>query len=216
MDGRTRQEYTQIVIPQRLTSGVAFLTLSLACSNAWAAPDPKSAQISTPTKDKNEIRVTLFGQPCSLQGPVSQEILRSIHDISPEKLPLPASLESARKAVEQIKKQPTLPTALDIYRDKLTKRLEAQLAFFQGWEVYKKSKDIGALTSALKSSLSERKLADVKALPKKVPSGKLEDIADAFNEIADAPPEEDFHRAIERLGVRYSCTFEDVDPGEED
>ena len=33
-----------------------------------------------------EIRVSLFGQPCTLQGPVDERTLKLIHSLSPEQL----------------------------------------------------------------------------------------------------------------------------------
>lgn len=33
-----------------------------------------------------EMKVTLFGQPCTLKGPVDEKALRAIHSLSPEQV----------------------------------------------------------------------------------------------------------------------------------
>src|ERR1700679_2235712 len=94
-----------------------LLTLLLilpAASSSWAG-----------TSQSSEIHVSLFGQPCVLNGPFDETALKAIHAISPEQV-YPRSLDTDVKlvttteihaALERLRKTNVLlPSALDRYR----------------------------------------------------------------------------------------------------
>ncbi len=108
---------------------------------------------ATAASSNSQIQIILFGQPCMLQGPFDSKALQEIHSISPEEIypTTPgknANLEQARKALEKIRALKSLPAALTPYRDRLIKRLEAQLNFFTALNTYKKDKNIAPLIAA--------------------------------------------------------------------
>src|SRR4051812_48584746 len=106
-------------------AAAAGIFLGMAATKAWSTPNA-------------ETRVTLFGQSCLLTGPVSEANLKAIHAISPAQMPAGQSAESVRKSLEKIKATSEIPSALEPYRDRLTKRFEAQLAYFDGLASAKK------------------------------------------------------------------------------
>ncbi|MGK5084481.1 hypothetical protein WDW37_14395 [Bdellovibrionota bacterium FG-1] len=163
-----------------------------------------------------EIQVSLFGQPCFLQGPVDSKTLKNIHALSPEQLyPLretPLSSAPTRKALEKLR-SPAPPAGLERYRDRLLKRFEAQLGLLEGIEAFKKSKNPTVLLNVGKKYLSARKLKDFESLVKKTASPKelsqtIDLLFDSFSDGIEADPEEEFHRSIHRMKIQYICSFE--------
>src|SRR4051794_38218221 len=79
----------------------------------------------------HEVRVSLFGQPCTLQGPLDERALRVVHSLSPDQIyPQRENTLTAaptRRALEKLKSLNGAPAGLDRYRERLGKRLEAQL-----------------------------------------------------------------------------------------
>lgn len=196
---------------------------------------------SPQTSQENELEVTLFDQPCFLRGPLNKNTLKLIHSISPEQIepdlnikgPLKDSTEKIRKSLERMKTLSstasasgvTIPTQLEIYRERMTKRLEAELAFFDGLDAAKKTGKAGAMLELTSRHTRGKAVKDyetrVKKLEiKKFASGRgddaLEQLFEAYDQAIEPDPQEDFHRAIKRMSVRYDCTFEEESEDEEE
>lgn len=179
-----------------------------------------------------QIPVTLFGQACLLQGPLAAEMLEAIHAVSPEQsLPtldvneLEKSAKQLGQALGRLRAQKAVPSALDRYRERLVRRIEAQLAFAQGLQEAAKSRKPALLLSATKSHIvkgtSERRTRTklYEALAKRLASSDSlelkEQLYETYSDLVEQDPEEEFHRAIRRLNVRYVCTYEEEETTEE-
>ena len=167
-----------------------------------------------------QIRVNLFGQPCLLQGPVDERTLRLIHSMSPEQLypqtDSPLTSAPTRKALEKLRTLVGAPTGLDRYRDRLTKRFEAQLVLLGSIEKYRSDHKSAEIIAAGKTYLNASKQKTFDASVRKAESSKtlnnrdtLNSLFDVFSNGIEMDPEEEFHRAIQRLKVQYNCTFEE-------
>lgn len=169
----------------------------------------------------SEIRVTLFGQPCTLQGPTSEATLKAIHSVSPEQLyPTfePGEKSAAVKsALDKLRAAQNVPSGLDVYKDLLGKRLEAQFAFLSGLDDAEKTKKADALIGKTKTFLSESRQKSIETLARKL-EGPLnstqrgevvQQLFSSFTESLPSDPEEEFHKAIHRMKVQYSCSFEE-------
>lgn len=167
-----------------------------------------------------EIRVSLFGQPCILQGPTDERALRMIHSLSPEQLypQSDSNLSSAptRRALEKLRAITGAPAGLDHYRERLAKRLQAQLGMLEAIETYLKDHKSASLIAVSKGSLTGRHLKDFETAVKKAESAKslakhdtLDALFDTFSDGIEPDPEEEFHRAIQRMNVQYTCSFEE-------
>ncbi len=191
--------------------------LSLAGAS-WAGP--KQAQPAT------RISVTLFGQPCVLEGPLGAAELKAIHAISPEEICSPFSpertIEETRKAMDRLKTA-GLPSGLDRYRDRLTKRLKAELAFLESLQDSRKKKSPQALITATHDFVFQGKRKELEASARAFvaavdASGRWQQqtqLFDLYNESIDARPDDEFHRAIRTMNVQYLCSFEEADESEE-
>jgi hypothetical protein len=189
------------------------LLLLLSTSMSFAAKSKKA-----------ELQVSLFGQPCVLSGPVSPATLKALHAISPEQTPPPSTGAQARQVLEQLKKGgTTVPAFLERYREKLRRWFQAQAAFHDSLAEARKSGKADALATGTREHLLPRQAesfsAKVKAeaLP---PSSWTESTVDqlkaAYDVSIDPMPEEEFHRVIEKAGIRYQCDFGDAEgEGEE-
>ncbi len=74
-----------------------------------------------------------------------------------------------------------------------------------------------------KAKLIPRKLKEFETALKKADAAKTlakpatqESLLEAFNDSIEPDPEEEFHRAIQRLGVQYTCSFEESEDKTED
>jgi hypothetical protein len=190
-----------------------------------------SPPISAKTTPQTQIHVTLLGQPCLLQGPLDESTLKTIHAIGPAQLypslstSDPSSSKSeAKKAFEKIKTTSNLPSLLDRYREKLLKRLEAQIAFFDNLGAVIKTHHSTALQKIGKKYI-RHDFNQFQELLKKIdkPSKKsepfrelLDQIFDSYNDRIEPDPEEEFHRAIKRLNIQYMCSFDENEEGSGD
>jgi hypothetical protein len=179
-----------------------------------------SAEAATPTR----IPVKLFGQPCMLEGPLTQDVLKSVHSVSPEEICSPFGVErtpeETRAAVDKLKNVSGLPSALDRYREKLTRRLKAELAFLESLPQSKKAKSQVQLVEATKEYVFLAKRRELETLAKTLTTQTLDAVKkkeltgqlyDFYGESIDASPEDEFHRAIRTLNVQYICSFEESD-----
>ena len=175
-----------------------------------------------------EIKVQLFGQPCLLTDSdpsatthLTETQLKTIHTVSPEQLPPPTSADEARKLKTKILSAGKLPTSLDRYRDLILKRIDGLLAFFQAASKFKQNKNTTQLLTALKPHLNEKRVKNLEREMKKyegkttvkITEPMLEEMRDYYEENSNFPAttvEEEFHRAIARINVRYQCTFEEI------
>jgi hypothetical protein len=194
---------------------VATLVLSCASAPAWAAK-----------AGTTRIPVTLFGQPCMLEGPLTQDTLKAVHAVSPEEICSPFSVErtpeETKGAIEKLKAATGLPSALDRYREKLTRRLKAELSFLDALPESKKSKSPAQLIEATREYVPVAKRKEFENLAKSfatvADAAKRKEVTgqiyDFYNEAIDANPEDEFHRAIRTMNVQYICSFEESDEGD--
>jgi hypothetical protein len=185
-----------------------------------ALPSPSSPPqtVSLPSElppGTNEIRVSLFGQPCLLRGPLPAATLTAIHAVSPERIPAEIELADARAALERLREEPSLPQAFDRYRSRLLARVEAQVAFLAELGASARSGKDGALLSiARKHSPAARWRAQEPRLRELATSESLRDperraaLTAAFLDAIEPHPEAEFHRVLPRVGAQYACNFD--------
>jgi len=183
--------------------------------------------------DAREIKVTLFGQPCLLRGPFDVTMLKTIHEISPEQI-LPNLTFGGSEAVSTLKKSlaklnaaAKTPSGFDRYRERLSQRIESQIAFGEGINKAQKSHKSAPLLDAIlpylhqKSSLKSfqllaKKFEDAKSGTPQETARLIEQLSELYNDTIDANAEEEFHAASHRLGIKYACSYEETSeaPGE--
>ncbi|CAM6054746.1 unnamed protein product [Sphagnum tenellum] len=177
------------------------------------------AQAAAPsTTAKTEIRVTLLGQPCTLEGPFDAEMLKAIHGIGPAQIyptlsanNIPDSLEQSKKALDKIRANNSFHSLLDRYREKLRKRLEAQVNFLTALQKAKSTNETNPLLKMVSLYLGPKELKSFAALLKKsphFPPDTIEALLEQFNDAIEPDPETEFHRAIKKLGIQYLCVFD--------
>lgn len=176
------------------------------------------------TAPQTQIHVTLLGQPCLLEGPFDEITLKAIHSLGPAQLYpniTPSdptnSKDQTRKTLEKLRSS-SLPSLLDRYRERLSRRLEAQLAFLEALDSFIKMNKAGPLLKAGKRYLRDREMKGYETQLKKIHGPRkntsqfrdaVDQLMETFNEGIEKDPEEDFHRAIKRMDVQYTCTFEE-------
>lgn len=176
-----------------------------------------------------EIKVQLFGQPCLLietaeltVSRITENQLKTIHSISPEQLPPPTTVDEARKLKTKIQAGGKIPASLDRYHDLILKRVDGLIVFFQAAAKFKQNKNASQLLGSVKPFLNERRVKNFdrelkryhgKNAPAKITEPMLEELRDYYEENSNFPTttvEEEFHRAIARMNIRYQCTFEEI------
>lgn len=193
-----------------------FLILLFYC-----AYDANAAQAA----NSHQIHVKLFGQPCLLEGPVDEDTLKTIHSISPEELypVFEPGLKHAKvkTALEKLRALRTPLAGLDLYREQLLKRLEAQASFLKGLDEALVVKKSFPLVAGVRAQLSDAKFKSFENMAKKLDGGltpaQRKDLIDqlffSYNEALPSDPEEEFHRAIHKMKIQYLCSFEDTGEG---
>jgi hypothetical protein len=198
-------------------AGISGIVLSGSVSIAHAAPATEKD-----TQDNHQIKVSLFGQPCVLEGPMGEGVLKSIHAISPEQL-YPTfepgeTADSAKKALEKLHATKDLPSAFDTYREGLGKRLEAEFAFLNRIVSAHRDDRADLLLADAKKFIPEAKQKNFETIAMKLeakdiphPQKKqvVQELFDFYGDAIPAAPEEEFHRAIHQLKVQYVCAFEE-------
>ncbi len=199
MSNRTQLLYTKGMGP---VFGILLMIIAFA-----------HAQESAPL---NHVDVQLFGSPCALEGPLDADSLKRIHAISPEQAypdlekggATPAA--GLEKSLQKLKSDKPLPSALDRYREKLQSRLSAQAAFLSA-----RAAGTAKLTAVIKKHVEASKRKSVETAlqqwttaPTTEKAAKLDALFEAFNNSIESDPEEDFHRAIRKLGVQYRCNYD--------
>lgn len=194
-----------------------------------ARSTPPSPEDSTDYKKNHHIEITLFGQPCLLEGPFEVSTLKAIHEISPEQIQSVRTeaafqdLKILKKSLSKIKSAGKTPPVFDQYRDRLIKRYLAQIAFAEGVQATQKNKNLSVLIDTVLPHLSGLHQAPFEALAKKLqvesPHSKTKALAlpqmiaqlkEAYEEAMPADPEEEFHTAIQKLKISYNCSFDEA------
>lgn len=192
-------------------------------SEAFGAPSEPASPLGD--SRRNQASVTLFGQPCTLSGPFSVDALKALHSISPEQMPSPGNESEAKQQLQKLLHAKQVPQGLESYRERLKKRLEGYLAFFSGLSEAKKNGRSADLLSAAKKHLKKKhedfdeqvKQAGKEAPPTSWSAATIEKLQASYLDLIEPSPEEDFHRATQRMSVEYSCSFEEeAHPGVED
>jgi hypothetical protein len=169
----------------------------------------------------HEIKVTLFGQPCTLQGPLDESVLRSIHAISPEQIYPTFSLQTKPTTIEQAilkLRGNSFHGDLDSYKDRLEKRLQAEDAFLTGLQDTQRVGKTESLLANAKKFIPDSKQKSFETLAKKLDAKDLtaaqrketlDQLFESYSETMPSDPEEEFHSVIHRMKVQYLCTFEE-------
>ncbi len=193
-----------------------FFMLILSVSSAGM---PR-AVLAAKSNHLQEIKISLFGQSCTMSGPFQQAVLKSIHSISPEQMPPVQSKEQARQLLSRLKNAGSTPSELMSYRDKMIKRLEGLSAFFDALAQAKKDQSIEPLTALnTKWVISESKKEYESALKSSSTRENAQQWNDAtsdqareiFERFSVPDPQEEFHRSIQKIRVSYACFYEETD-----
>jgi hypothetical protein len=171
-----------------------------------------------------EVRVTLLGQPCMLQGPYSEESLKLIHTLGPAQIypnlstpDVPGTEGQVQASLAKLHNIKNLPNVLDRYREQLTLRLQHQLLFLRSLQG---GQPAAALLKLGKTVLKDQELKKYEIIGKKLAlltkgtpafHSTIEDLFESFNEGIEPDPEPEFHRAIKKLKIQYNCSFEEND-----
>jgi hypothetical protein len=198
---------------------LASLALALAAPlfSAYGASKLEDANAASKSKD-NEVQVTLLGQPCFLKGPFDKDTLKAIHSIGPAQVPeisisqLPHTKERFQKTLEVVRSARGVPTLLDPYREKMSRRLEAQTELLKALIQFKQNKNIQEVMKTARNYLPEEKLKSFQSILMKKPSSTLsnEALLEAYNDGIEADPEQEFHRIInQKMHIQYACSFDE-------
>lgn len=172
-----------------------------------------------------EIQVTLFGQPCVMNGPFPRASLSQLHEISPEKLPPDLSLDQMKKIRARANDLKGMPLSVEQYRDHLRKRLSAKIAFNEAIGPAKKAKPdeskktLETFLKNIKEHISTLQYPAFEEAAKKALEGAGSTWSDAFvttlrerfETVIQPDTEEEFHRAIRIAKIQYVCVFDDAD-----
>ena len=165
-----------------------------------------------------DVKVVLFGQPCVLRGPLETGTLKSIHQISPEQIfgsqdGITPSKKQTLVLLNRLTKSPPVPNALDRYKERLKKRLEAQIDFFDSFDEYRHTGKIETLTALMNRRVLPKSQKEFEALVKKGADKGVatqeEKIFENYLEMIEPDPEEEFHRGIQKIHVQYICSFDE-------
>jgi hypothetical protein len=174
-----------------------------------------SSSLASSSARASEIKVSLFGQPCLLDGPFTQSELKTIHAISPEQLDVgpdqtsPKLKDHVRAALKTLKSN-SVPSPLSRYKESYQKRLQAQIEFFDALDELKTTQKNDTLFAVGKRNLSPKAYKAFEAQMKSLSiAGNYSPLLESYNEGIEAEPEEEFHRAILAANVHYTCSFEE-------
>lgn len=195
---------------------VPFILVTLVPKQIWADSRVKNSKAI-----RQEISVKLFGQNCKLSGPIAGKDLQTIHQISPEQIQINDLSQSASKELlEKIQGLSSVPQFLSHYKEKLIRRLMATVAYYQGLNAFKTTGKIEALTGAVDVFIEGKQSGQFKTLLKSLETkeklipwsqGSLDQIKENYFLKLGGLPEQEFHRAIEKNEVFYTCAFEETE-----
>lgn len=186
-------------------------------------------QADDPGAKKQEIKVTLFGQSCMMNGPFQKSTLQWIHDISPEKLPPELTLDQMKKVRSKLASPTSVSPEIDLYRDHLRKRVSARIAFAEAVREAKKkgnnAKSFDTFMVNVKEHINPIQLSSFETSMRKVFAERsltwndewVGVLKERYEGVIQPETEEEFHKAIRKANVQYSCDFdESSDDREED
>lgn len=166
------------------------------------------------------VEVELFGSPCLLKGPFSKTVLLSVHQMSPEKVPPHLTPKEMEQVAKQAATAKSLPPALSAYRDRLVKRLRAQVAYDQSLVDLRKKpynpelseifvKGLKEHMNATRFPLFRDEIRDLfsKNTKKSLTPDFLEKLKETVATYIEPDTEEEFHKAIRSSDIRYECHF---------
>ncbi len=180
------------------------------CVSAWAAP-----------AQKQEIKVTLFGQACTMSGPFPTATLQWIHDVSPEKVPPDQTLDQMKKTRTALSGAKNISPEIDLYRDHLRKRISAKIAFEEAVREAKKKgnnlKSFETFMINVKEHINPLQLSAFESAMKKTFAERnstwdgdwITLLKEKFSESIQPETEEEFHKAIRKANIQYGCNFDD-------
>ena len=179
-------------------------------------------------KSPVEVPVKLFGQDCKMTGKWESSVLSRVHAISPERIPPKQPLAQTQQALKLVQGSSDIPNALDVYRERLMKRLEQQVIFETAIPDAKKAKSVTPIRDAFQKKLNPMEREKLDSALKIVASKDysvaawnsafLDRLTDALDTVLEPYPEEDYHRTTRKLGIEYNCANEsssDEDEGAE-
>lgn len=240
--GRISTRFRVTRMTGQMTGPIAAAGLCLAgpgpalASEALAA-DPKApAPVQTPAAAPtakpgavNEIQVTLFGQPCLMNGPLPKETLTLLHEVSPERVPPEATVEQMKKIREKLAKLQGVPLPLEQYREHLRKRLSAKIAIEEalgrnrasrkGLKGAESRKAFDTLMKNLKEHVSTVAFPAFEAQQRKSleasgwlwSDGFVDGLREKYEEVIQPETQEEFHKAIRLAKIQYVCSFDESD-----
>jgi hypothetical protein len=161
----------------------------------------------------------LFGKKCRLVGAGLTKVqLQSIHSVSPEKVPLAFSGKQVQEALDQFNeiKKGTLPAQLEVYFDRVKKRLTALSVFYAALDEARNNNKPDVILTKVQPHIGTHSLTELKVQIDKLSANwndsTLRDQAiDVYQKMIEPDPEAEFHRVIKRMKVSYACRFEEED-----
>ncbi len=166
------------------------------------------------------VEVDLLGRPCLLKGPFSKAVLLSVHQMGPEKITPNLTPKEMEQIAKQAASSKSLPPALSAYRDRLVKRLRAQVAYDKSLTDLKKKPYNPELSELFVKGLKEHMNATrfplfrdeirnlfSKNTKKTLTPEFLEKIKETVTSYIEPDTEEEFHKAIRTSDIRYECHF---------
>lgn len=178
---------------------------------------PLTLFFSLPSSFAEEIRVSLFGSSCLLTGSPPKETLETIHSVSPELLP---DFNNEKKIVElktKLAAAKSWPSSLTLYRDSVTRYLDAQLAFWTGLEAAKREGNVIPLRKALETFLGTGGQKSLETTLEPL-GAKLKDTEavrkafESYRKLLTVPWSENFHRGVRAARIQYTCDFDSGGP----
>ncbi len=171
----------------------------------------------------DEIKVSLFGQPCTMNGSFPKATLTLIHEISPEKIPPESSVDLMKKIRSKTILVKSVPFPIEQYRDHLRKRLSAKIAFEEALIASKKSKgkdpkrEIGSFLKNLKEHIPTLQYPTFETTTQKAfeennftwSTPFIESLRERYDGSIQPETEEEFHKAIRTVKIQYVCVFDD-------
>lgn len=213
-----------------LTATLAMIALGLVGPTLARAEKPKAPTAAEPTKAAGltEIQVTLFGQPCLMNGPFPRSTLTLLHEISPERIPPTANIDQMKKIRSKVVQLTGVPLPIEQYRDHLKKRLSAKIAFEEALIPAKKTKTTNPVESKkvldtflknVKENISTLQFASFEESSKKALEANgyawngafIDPLRERYEGVIQPETQEEFHKAIRLSQVQYVCSFDEGD-----
>lgn len=169
-----------------------------------------------------ETRVDLLKVPCTLSGPFDENVLKSIHAIGPASTHQPRTLKEAQGLLLLMQNGSAVPVGLDRYREGRAERLKAFISFFEGSDAAKQAKALPPLLQKVRMFQTASRAKSFQAELERMFTEKgasifskpdpVEMILGLFTESLETEASEaidnEFHRGIGALAIKYQCSFD--------